>query len=211
MAIPVNATYPINVTVNNSWFKNNYASNYGGGLYTFIYGTVNNQTYMFRNNIFVSNEAGIGSGAMCIFNHGSTAPSSTLYSTIYNCTFKYNKGKVGGCLYIVRSYTGFSGNFIAVKECLFYNNTSTEAGGAIFLRSHKYYQNREYYDPVEFTNWWDNEAIIFIAVIVHVLVPSIFNRNYGGKGATIDIMFYSGRINNVTFNSNRGSVVRVSL
>ena len=153
MAIPVNATYPINVTVSSSWFENNYASNHGGGLYSFIYGTVDNQTWMFRNNIFVSNEAGIGSGAMSIYNHGSTAPSSTLYSTMYNCTFKYNKAKVGGCLYMVRSYTGFSGNFIAVKECLFYNNTSTEAGGAIFLRSHKYYQNREYYDPIEFTNW----------------------------------------------------------
>ena len=50
-----------------------------------------------------------------------------------------------------------------------------------------------------------------VAVIVHVLVLSTFDRNYGGKGATIDIMYYSGRINNVTFNSNRGSVVRVSL
>ena len=153
MALPVNATCPVNVNIHNNLFEKNYASNYGGGLYTFLGGTVGNQTYMYKNNTFVGNEVGIGSGALCIANHGSTAPSSTLHFTVYKCTFNYNKAQVGGCLHMFPSYRGFSGNFIVIKECLFNNNTSIEAGGAIFVRSHNYYQNREYYDPVELTNW----------------------------------------------------------
>ena len=44
-----------------------------------------------------------------------------------------------------------------------------------------------------------------------VLVYSTFDGNHGGKGATIHIKFYKGRINNVTFNNNTGPVIRVSL
>ena len=153
MALPVNTTCPLNVTINNNLFENNYASNYGGGLYYFIDGTVGNQTYMFRNNKFVGNKAGIGSGALSFINHGFTALFSVLNSTIYNCTFECNSALTGGCSHMFPSYHGFSGNFITIEKCLFSNNTSIEAGGTIVVISYKYYQSREYYDSVEFTNW----------------------------------------------------------
>ena len=153
MAIPVNATCPFNVIVNNSLFMNNYAGNYGGGLYCFISGTVGNQTWMFGNNSFIDNEAVIGSGALNFGNYGSTAPFSTLHSTMYNCTFKHNTAQTGGCLHIFPSYHGFSGNFITLTECSFINNTSTEIGGAIDIISYKYYESRQYFNPVKFIDW----------------------------------------------------------
>ena len=40
---------------------------------------------------------------------------------------------------------------------------------------------------------------------------SKFDGNFGGRGATIDFSFHSGRFENVNFNSNRGPVIRVSM
>ena len=45
----------------------------------------------------------------------------------------------------------------------------------------------------------------------YVSIYSKFEGNSGGKGATIDFIFYSGKLENVKFNSNRGAVIRVSL
>ena len=153
MAIPINVTCPhcpVNVTINDNLFRNNFVRNFGGGLYCFINGTTVNLTYMFRNNTFVGNIAEHSSAALSFANF---AQSSTLHGIIYDCTFKYNEAKVGGCLHLFPSYHGFSGNFFAIRECSFDNNTSTGDSGTIVIASYKYYQNREHYDPVEFTNW----------------------------------------------------------
>ena len=153
MAFPINITYPVNVIINDNLFMNNHAGNYGGGLYCFISGTVGNQTWMFGNNSFIGNKADIGSGALNFGNFGSTAPFSTLHSTMYNCIFKHNRAQTGGCLHMFPSYSGFSGNFITIKQCLFLNNTSSEIGGAIDVTSYNFYQSRQNYDPVKFINW----------------------------------------------------------
>ena len=156
MAILVNIPRLINVTIYNILFENNYASNFGGGLYCYIGGTIDdttdNLTYMFWNNTFVGNEAGLGSGAMSFLSYEQ---SSTLHGIIYNCTFKSNKAKVGGCLHVIPSHHfQFSRLFFIIKGCLFYNNTSTEAGGVIVVTSYKHSRNKlESYEPVEFTNW----------------------------------------------------------
>ena len=44
-----------------------------------------------------------------------------------------------------------------------------------------------------------------------VSIYSKFEGNSGGKGATIDFIFYSGKLENIKFHSNRGPVIRVSL
>ena len=43
-----------------------------------------------------------------------------------------------------------------------------------------------------------------------IIVFSKFDGNFGGRGATIDFCFHSGRFKNVIFNRNRGPVIRVS-
>ena len=154
MAMPINVECEVNVVINNSVFINNFAGNYGGGLYCFISGTaVGNQTYMFGNNKFVDNEAMIGSGALNFGNFGNTAPFSELHSTMYNCTFEKNRAQTGGCLHMFPSYPGFKGNYITIKDCVFVNNTSTEIGGAIDVTSYNFYESRQHYDPVEFIEW----------------------------------------------------------
>ena len=153
MALPVNTTCPLDAIISNNVFINNYAGNYGGGLYCFISGTVGNQTWMIGNNSFIGNHAVIGSGALNFGNFGTPAPSSTLHSTMYNCTFENNRAQTGGCLHMFPSYNGFSGNFIILKQCIFLNNTSSEIGGAIDVTSYNLYQSRQHYDPVKFIDW----------------------------------------------------------
>ena len=50
-------------TMNSSVFIDNFATNLGGGTYTFTSETSNlNQTYVVANNIFAENTAGYGGG-----------------------------------------------------------------------------------------------------------------------------------------------------
>ena len=153
LSMPISATFPLNVVVNNSIFINNFAKNYGGGLYCFMSGTNSNQTYMFGNNTFIRNQALIGSGAMNFGNFAYTAPSTTLHSTIYGCTFQGNVAHIGGCLHIFPSYGGFGGNFVTLQDCILENNTSIEYGGAVDVTSYNAYQSRQHFEPVEFINW----------------------------------------------------------
>ena len=153
MAMPIRATCPLKVTVNNSVFMNNFAQNYGGSMYCFMGGTNSNQTYMFGNNSFVNNEALIGSGAMHFGNFGRTSPNTSLHGAIYNCTFKNNRAQSGGCSHMFPSYSGFSGNYITIEKCIFHNNTATEIGGTFDISSYNSYKSRQHYDPVQFIDW----------------------------------------------------------
>ena len=152
LSMPINALWPLNIVINSSTFVNNYAENYGGGLFFHILGNIINQTYLIENNIFSNNSALIGSGAINFGNFGSTVPFSTLHNTIYNCTFENNSAQKGGSLHIVPSYPGLSDNFIRITKCLFRNNTSTKYG-IIDVSSFNYYKTRQHYQPVHFTEW----------------------------------------------------------
>ena len=153
LAMPIRATFPLNVVVNNSVFINNFAENYGGGMYFFMGGTNGNQTYMFGNNTFRGNQALIGSGAMNFGNYAKTAPFTTLHSTIYGCTFERNTAHIGGCLHIFPSYSGYDGNFVKFQDCTFTNNTSIQYGGAVDVISYNAFLSRQHYKPVEFISW----------------------------------------------------------
>ena len=54
-----------------------------------------------------------------------------------------------------------------------------------------------------------SKLVSFVDVVLFVY--SIFDGNFGGGGGIADFRFYSGKFNNVTFNGNIGSAIRVSL
>jgi len=154
LSMPISATFPLNVVVNNSVFENNFAKNYGGGLFYYLGGTNGNQTYMIANNTFRRNKALIGSGAMNFGNFANAAPYTTLHATIYNCTFKENKANHGGCLHAAYpSHFGIGVNFIKFQNCTFSNNTSFQYGGAIDATTISAFQSRQHNEPMEFINW----------------------------------------------------------
>ena len=56
---------------------------------------------------------------------------------------------------------------------------------------------------IEFVCMYGSESLF-----IHVC--SKFDGNFGGRGATIDFIVHNGKFENVTFNRNRGPVIRVS-
>lgn len=150
LSMPIYGMSVINIVVTNSVFVNNFAEYFGGGLYCFIRGTIVSQTYLYKNNTFINNNSPAGSG-FNFGNFGDPTPSSTLHCTIHNCTFKSNSAEKGGCLHITPSYNRSSGNFIAVTNCLFHNNTS-EQYSAVAVYSYNYFKIK-HYEQINFTEW----------------------------------------------------------
>ena len=146
--MPINASWPVSITINNSVFMNNFAENHGGSFYCHIRGTIGSLTYLFANNIFIQNRALIGSGAINLGNYGY----STLHMTLHNCTFESNTAQIGGCLRITPSYFGFSSNVLRFINCTFHNHTSP-LRGAIDLTTFNYYKTRQHYEPIYFSEW----------------------------------------------------------
>ena len=140
-------------TVNNSVFKNNSATNLGGGIYMFSSETSDlNQTYVYANNIFAKNKADYG-GAILTSNEIETK-DYLLSRFIYNCSFIKNSAMhIGGGMYMYFAY-GFGGDFIRLEKCSFSENTAVDHGGAIDAVSLNLYGNRQLQRPVEFVNWY---------------------------------------------------------
>ena len=140
-------------SVNNSVFRNNSATNLGGGVYTFTSETSNlQQMYVCANNTFIENTAGYGAG----FYFASNEVESGDYSQnrfMYNCSFTHNNAMhIGGGMYIYSTY-GLGADYIRVEECKFSRNTAVDHGGAFDAVSYNLYGNRESQSPVEFVNW----------------------------------------------------------
>ena len=156
MIFLVNITGVDNVlkcTVNDSVFKGNFATNLGGGTYTFTSETTNlNQTYVTANNVFIENVAGYGAG----FYFASNEIISGDYSQnrfMYNCSFMDNRAvHIGGGMYIFSTY-GRGADSIRVERCTFSRNTAVDHGGAFDAVSYNLYGNRQLQRPVEFISW----------------------------------------------------------
>ena len=140
-------------TMRSSVFVDNFATNLGGGTYTFTSETSNlNQTYVVANNIFAENTAGYGGG----YYFASNEVDSGDYSQnrfMYNCSFIDNKAlHIGGGMYIYSTY-GLGADVIMVEGCSFSRNTAVDHGGAFDAVSYNLYGNRELQSPVKFVNW----------------------------------------------------------
>ena len=151
LSIPVSlATSSLNCVVNNSVFINNYAENFGAGLFIFTGGFVANQTYMIGNNIFDNNLAANFAGALSFANFANT---SSLTCTFYNCSFNKNYAQTAGCIHLTPTNLGYPGVHVKFEECVFNNNTATDYAGAITIVSYNFFGNRQRQNPVEFVNW----------------------------------------------------------
>lgn len=142
-------------TVNNSVFKNNSATNLGGGIYMFSSETSDvEQIYIYANNVFLKNMADHG-GAILTSNEIESVDYS-LNRFMYNCSFIDNKAMhIGGAMYMYFAY-GYGGDFIKLVKCTFSRNTAGDHGGAIDAVSLNLYGNRQLQHPIEFVSWYVN-------------------------------------------------------
>ncbi|MBF4469426.1 MAG: Ig-like domain repeat protein [Methanobrevibacter arboriphilus] len=112
------------LTVSNSFFSNNNATQHGGAIYAYALANI-------TNSIFVNNYAGYSGGS--VYNSGS----SSRYSSISNCTFNDSTaGRDGGSLYI--TYASVVNNTFENSKT---TGTSTSYGGGAICGGNIYLEN----------------------------------------------------------------------
>ena len=155
LSIVINITSEIHCTLNNSKFANNFAENFGGGLYVFISeSSTMDQVYVFENNIFVSNEATYGGACTFVRFTDALIPEGYYQTAKFcNCHFINNSARIGGGLHMLPSSLGLAGSFISFLSCKFFGNTAVEYAGVFDIVSYNFYDNRQHLSPVEFQDW----------------------------------------------------------
>ena len=115
------------MTFSNLIIRDNYASDYAGGLALYISGT---RIFTFNNIVFINNESGAEAGAARIY-----SSSGTPTVNISNSKFISNKAASrGGAIYAFGSTTSGYLLTVNVSNTLFFDNisaSSTLGGGAI--------------------------------------------------------------------------------
>ena len=125
-AIKIN-TRPYYVTITNSIFVNNKATNGYGGALAQKYNTL---LLTIINCTFINNSAAHGGGAVWL-NEGN--------ATLNNCSFESNKVNTsGGAIYYVPSRYDSYNFAVSLFKCNFRGNQAITAGGALFFEPVRY-------------------------------------------------------------------------
>lgn len=112
------------LTVSNSFFSNNNATQHGGAIYAYALANI-------TNSIFVNNYAGYSGGS--VYSSGS----SSRYSSVSNCIFNDSTaGRDGGSLYI--TYASVVNNTFENSKT---TGTSTSYGGGAICGGNIYLEN----------------------------------------------------------------------
>lgn len=98
-AVNINSHKSVNVSVKNCFFKKNYASAYGGGLYM-AFGKVSGHTIMVRDTQFIENQTPGGAGGWEIGFAQAGMDSIANQVFALGLLFKNNKASYGGGVYI---------------------------------------------------------------------------------------------------------------
>lgn len=191
------------LTVNNSTFKNNIMSGYGGGsnrasggaILINSYNKTDSPSLTVNNSIFDKNEAYEG-GVIDIASVTRDCKNATV--TINNSTFKNNNATNGGAIYL--EYGD-----VTITNSIFDNNTG-KLGGALYLKGNANINNTTFTNNNATSN---GGAINVYSVNVLSTIPytininnSIFTDNIaktnGGAIATQHL-----NLNNSTFTNNK--------
>ncbi len=189
----------------NTSFKNNEVlSGSGGAIYVVGALTV-------KNSEFIGNKASDYGGA--VYLSRSNNDEITRLMHFEGCSFKENQAKNGGAITMnssaAKSYS--KGSIATVEDCLFYDNLSTSAGGAVYTDnlSKLTVDNSSF---IENTSKGEAGAMYFIGKSRITLNNSIFDANeaasHGGaitvRSAYVDIN--GGEIRNSKAAKNGGAM-----
>ena len=163
--------YGSHITIDSCTFENLHA-NYGNAIY--CYDNTYHAAVEITNSKFKNNLDPAGHYYTC-YKGGAIyldADNTRIY-LIDNCWFENNMAENGGAVYAYKSYSG-------VCNCVFYNNTASKSGGAIYydgkqkayrLHNNLFTSNKIASSPEKFTkydniysthainavkNWWGN-------------------------------------------------------
>ena len=135
-----------NVTalITNCQFLNNFASSFGGGVYTVFSGTGTQHRVTVDNCHFINNTGVLGAGGINIAYLTNGEPNYPITAVIQHCHFFGNQGETGGAAYIFpASRLGGDGNVAFIENSTFENNEASSFGGAIAAATYSLFRAKE--------------------------------------------------------------------
>lgn len=152
MSLTVDSSNAIGASITGNYFENNTAMVYGGGLYFLVNEVTKNQTYLFKENVFVDNQAVLTSGAMIYGLVDMVHTGSNIVVNILGNHFTGNKAQFGGAFRFQRP-TGNRGNYLVFNNCTFNRNIAVESGAAIGISKAQFFNFDQHSIPITMTNW----------------------------------------------------------
>ena len=152
MSLTVDSSHVVHSVITNNYYEKNMARVYGGGLYFLVSEVTQNQTYLFKESIFINNQARLTSGAMVYGLIDIVHAGSNINVNIMNNYFEGNKAELGGAFRFQRP-TGNQGNYLTFDNCTFYRNTAIESGAAIAISKIQFFNFDQQRIPITIVNW----------------------------------------------------------
>lgn len=157
-----------NITINDSNFDSNHATNYGGAV------SCDGGNLTVNNTIFSNNTSKQTGGAIESSLTGIPSPS-TQYLTVKNCKFLNNTSTNGGAICNYQTIINATGN-------LFLNNTASSEGGAIYGTN----------GTIQFNSFINNSAVMGKGLYTDI--NSNLNADYNWWGTNSGPSGYSSGI-----------------
>ena len=144
-------SYNVSAVIKNTNFSNNFASDYGGSIYTAIGGEGTQHKISVENCQFINNTGTIGAGGIqfTLYSRGHRTSPNTII--IKNCYFSRNQGGHGGAINI--NLPQVESNVVAIKNNTFERNKAFDFGGAIVLAAQSLYESMEGLQKFNISDW----------------------------------------------------------
>ena len=140
----------VTVNVEDCLFEENYALNFGGGLYIALRQNANH-TITARGSTFLNNEAGGGGGLLIGYNISADAIPSV---SITDCTFIRNRAAFGGGAYLYPLNSFIFEASTTFRRCVFEQNSAESFGSALGLLSPAVFVSQnEFVGPYIIDSW----------------------------------------------------------
>ena len=152
MSLTLDSNNTVRSDITHNHFEKNMARVYGGGLYFLVNNVTKNQTFLFKENTFIDNQALLTSGAMIFGLVGMVPTGSSINVNILKNHFEGNSAQLGGAFRFQRP-TGNQGNYLMINDCTFKRNMAIENGAAIGISKAQFFNFDQLSIPITIANW----------------------------------------------------------
>ena len=145
------SSYNVTAVITNSKFFNNFASDFGGGLYVVLSGESIQHKITVENCQFINNSGIFGAGGIHFGLFSNAHRNFPTTVKLQNCYYRGNQGGHGGAISIIPSQV--EGQTVAIESSIFENNEASAFGGAIVIATQLLFESMEGFSKYNISNW----------------------------------------------------------
>ena len=145
------SSYNVTAVITNSKFFNNFASDFGGGLYVVLSGESIQHKITVENCQFINNNGMFGAGGIHFGLFSNAHRNFPTTVKLQNCYYRGNQGGHGGAISIIPSQV--EGQIVAIENSIFENNEASAFGGAIVIATQLLFESMEGFSKYNISNW----------------------------------------------------------